>query len=67
MGEDVAELALETGIAIGIDIGSLELVPLVYEELPDWSRRYCMEGDTARRFELLGYGSKRSSTRGTQS
>lgn len=54
MGEDVAELAFETGIEMGIDIGSRELDPLVYEELPDWSRMYCMEGETARRFELFG-------------
>jgi len=67
VGEEVAELAVdEEGITIGIEIGSLDpfdLVIFMGEPVDEWdSRRYEMDGETARRFELFGYGSKRSST-----
>jgi hypothetical protein len=56
VGEDVAELAAEIGIAIGIAIGSLEPLDLIIGELTAEceSRRYGIDGETARRLELLG-------------
>lgn len=56
MGEDVAELAVEVGSAIGMAIGSLEPFDLIMGELTAecGSRRYGIDGETARRLELLG-------------
>ena len=56
VGDDVAELTADVGIVIGIAMGSLETFPLLMGELMDgWeSRRYCKDGETARRFALGG-------------
>jgi len=58
VGEEPAELAVEEGIAMGIAIGSRAPLGLgipIGEPADEWeSRRYDRDGDTARRFELLG-------------
>ncbi len=60
VGEDVAELTVDPGIEIGIAMGIL-LLPRGEPTVECGSRRWGIEGETARRFEA-GYGSKRSST-----
>lgn len=60
VGDEVAEvLELDGGIEIGIGTGGLELGVRGYDT--SVSRKYDIEGDTARRFADVGYGSYRSS------
>lgn len=62
VGDEVAEvLELDGGIEIGIGIetGGLELGVRGYDTSEEC--KYGMEGDTARRFADVGYGSYRSS------
>lgn len=60
VGDDVAELTVDMGIPVGIDKRG---VPGVRGCKDGWaSRKNDMEGETARRLEDEGYGSKRSST-----
>lgn len=56
VGDEVAELAAEVGIVIGMAMGSLGTLALVIgEPVDEWeSRRNGIEGETARRLELLG-------------
>ena len=61
--EVVDDVELEGGMDRGIGTGGLELGVRGYETSEGCvSRRYDMEGDTARRFADVGYGSYRSST-----
>lgn len=59
VGEDVVELTFDDGIDTGMAIGIL-LLPRGEPSVECGSRRWGIEGETARRFEA-GYGSKRSS------
>lgn len=66
-GEDAMELVFEFGIEIGMGMGvrdgvTEERCPRLGESIGWWSRKCEIEGDTARLFALVGYGSKRSST-----
>lgn len=62
MGDEVAEvLELDGGIERGIGTGGLGVRGYDTSE-GCVSRKYDIEGDTARRFADVGYGSYRSST-----
>jgi len=63
VGDDVIDVELDAGIDRGIETGGLELGVRGYDTSAGCvSRRYDIEGDTARRFAAVGYGSYRSST-----
>lgn len=55
VGEDAAELTVELGMAMGMEIGSLGLLrPVIGELMPEWLSRRCeIEGETARRLEAV--------------
>jgi hypothetical protein len=61
VGDDVADVAVDAGIATGIDIGRRGVRLIGEAMVACGSRRYGIEGETARRLDA-GYGSKRSST-----
>lgn len=55
VGEDAAELAADVGMLMGMEIGSLDALLFIGEFMDGCeSLRYDNEGETARRFELLG-------------
>lgn len=56
VGDDVTELAADAGIVMGRAMGTLALFPLVIGELLEEceSRRYDIEGETARRLDAVG-------------
>lgn len=64
VGDEVAEFAVDPGIVIGIAIGNRELLFLLIGDpkAPCVSLKCDKDGETARRFDAEGYGSKRSST-----
>jgi len=63
VGDDVTDVELEGGMDRGIETGGLELGVRGYDTSAGCvSRRYDIEGDTARRLAAVGYGSYRSST-----
>lgn len=63
VGEDVAEFTFEPGTVTGIAIGRRGVVRVLGEPMFECdSRSKVTEGETARRLEAAGYGSKRSST-----
>lgn len=63
VGEDAAELTLDPGTATGIAIGRRGVLRVLGEPMFECdSRSKLTEGETARRLEAAGYGSKRSST-----
>lgn len=64
VGDDVAEFTVDPGIVIGIAMGNRELTFLLMGDprVPCVSLKCDNDGETARRFDAEGYGSKRSST-----
>jgi hypothetical protein len=64
VGDEVAEFTVDPGIVIGIAMGNRELPFLLMGDprVPCVSLKCDKDGETARRFEAEGYGSKRSST-----
>lgn len=54
VGDDAAELTVDPGTLTGIEMGSLGLLRLIGEPMTEWdSRRYDIDGDTARRLEAF--------------
>jgi len=63
VGEEVVELTADPGIFTGIEMGRRAFRPVIGAPTPLCASLKCdMEGDTARRLEADGYGSKRSSS-----
>jgi len=64
VGDEVAEFAADPGIVIGIAMGNRELPFLLMGDprVPCVSLKCDKDGETARRFDAEGYGSKRSSS-----